>query len=82
MPKISGGWVRQNTTVFVSYLLGRRHVSATLGHRQVTKIYEEKIYSIRTLVVVHIPSFQRDLVVLRLSMLKLIIYSTAKVDRE
>ena len=43
---------------------------------------EEKIYSIRTLVVVHILSFQRDLVVLQLSILKLIIYSTGKVDRE
>jgi len=36
--------------------------------------YEEKIYSIRTLVVVHILSFQPDLVVLHLSILKLIIY--------
>jgi len=55
--------------------------SATVGHPQVTKIYEEKIYSIRILVVVHILSVQRDLV-LRLSILKLIIYSTGKVDRE
>ena len=63
-----------NTTVFVSYLLGLLHVSATVGHLQVTKIYnEDKIYSIRTLVVVHILSFQRDLIVLRLSILKLII---------
>ena len=31
------GWVRQNTTVFVSYLLRWRHVSATVGHPQVTK---------------------------------------------
>ena len=44
-------------------------------------INEEKIYSIRTLVVVLILSFQRDLV-LQLSILKLIIYSTDKVDRE
>ena len=57
-------WVCQNTTVFVFYLLGWRHVSATVGHPQVTKIYnEENIYSIRTLVVVPILSFQRDLVV-------------------
>ena len=47
-----------------------------MGHVQVTKIYnEEKIYSIRTLVVVHILNFKRDLFVLRLSILKLIIYS-------
>jgi len=50
---------------YVSYLLGWRHVSATVGHPQVTKMYnEEKIYSIRTLAVVHILSFQKDLVVL------------------
>jgi len=42
---------------------------------------EEKLYSIRTLVAVHL-SFQRDLVVLPLSILKLIIYSTGKVGRE
>jgi len=67
--KLGGGGVRQNTTV---YLLGL-HVSTIVGHPQVRKIYnEEKIYSIRTLVV-HILSFQRDLV-LRLSILKLIIY--------
>jgi len=72
--------VCQNTTVFVSYLLGWRHVSATVGHPQFTKIYnDEKIYSIRT-VFVHILSFQRDLVVLRLSILKLIIYSTGLVS--
>ena len=43
---------------------------------------EETIYSIRTLVVVHILSFQRDLVFLWLSILELIIYSTGKVDTE
>jgi len=49
--------------VFASCLLGWRHVSATVGRPQVTKIYnEEKIYNIRTLVAVHILSFQRDLV--------------------
>jgi len=54
-----------------------------VGHLQVTKIYnEEKIYGIRTLVVVLILGFQRDLVVLWLSILKLIIYSIGKVDRE
>jgi len=47
------------------------------GHPQVTKVYnEKKIYSIRTLVVLHILSFQRDPFVLRLSILKLILYST------
>ena len=54
-----------------------------MGHTEVTKIYnEEKIYSIRTSVVVHIMSFQRDLVVLRLSILKLIIYKTGRVGGE
>ena len=34
-----------------------------MGHPQVTKIYnEEKLYSVRPLVVVHILNFQRDLV--------------------
>ena len=71
--KLGGGGVRQNTTVFVSYLLGL-HVSTIVGHPQIRKIYnEEKIYSIRTLVVVHILRFQRDLIVLWLSILKLII---------
>jgi hypothetical protein len=52
-----------------------------VGYLQVTKTYnKEKIYSIRTLVVVPIQSFQRDLVVLRLSILKLIIYSSGKDD--
>jgi len=42
---IRSEWVRQNTTVFVSYLLcWWWHVSATVGHLQVTQIY-----SIRTL---------------------------------
>ena len=56
------------------------HCGPSSGHKNVYN--EEKIYSIRTLVVVPILSFQRDLVVLRLSILKLIIYSTCKVDRE
>jgi len=71
--KLGGGGVHQNTTVFVPYLFGWRHVSATVGHPQVTKIYnQEKIYSIRSLLVVHILSFQRDLIVMRLSILKLL----------
>jgi len=49
--KLGGsGYVK--THVFVSYLLGWWHASATVGHLQVTKLYEEKIYSMRTLVVV------------------------------
>ena len=76
------GYVK-NTIISVSYLLGWRHISATVGHPQVTKIYnEEKVYSIRTLVFVHILSFQRDLVVLVLSILKLILCWTGIVDRE
>jgi len=42
---------------------------------------EGKMYSISTLVVVQVLSFQRYLVFLRLSILKLIIYSTGKVER-
>ena len=81
--KLGGGGIHQNTTVFVSYLLGWRHVSATVGHPQVSKMYnEEKIYVVWSLVEVHILNFQLDVVVLRLSVLKLIIYSTGKVDRE
>ena len=75
-------WVRQNRTVLVSYLLGWQHVSATVDHHQVTKIYEEKIYSIRTLVVVYILRFQRDLVVLWLSILILIIQGEYKLSEE
>jgi len=45
------------------------HCGPSSGH----KIYEEEIYSVRSLLV-QILSFQRDLVVLRLSILKLIIY--------
>ena len=37
-----------------------------MGHPQVTKMYnEEKLYSVRLLVVVYILNFQRDLVVKR-----------------
>jgi len=42
---------------------------------------EEKLYSVRSLVVVHILNFQRDLVVMRLIRIELIICSTSKVDR-
>jgi len=67
----------------VSVLLGlRRHVSATVGHPQVTKMYnEEKLYSVRSLVVVHILNFQRDLVVMLFIHIELITCSTSKVDR-
>ena len=70
---ISKAWVRQNTTVFVPVLLGLRHVSATVGHPQVTKIYiEEKLYSVRSLVLVNIVNFQRNLVVMRFVHIELI----------
>ena len=53
-----------------------------MGHPQVTKIYnEEKLDSIRTLVVVHILNFQRDLFVMRFIYIELIICSTSKADR-
>ena len=69
------------TTVFVSYLLGW-HVSATVDHPQVTKMCnEEKLYSVRTLVVVHFLNFQWGLVT-RFIYIELIICSTGKVDRD
>ena len=53
-----------------------------MGHPQVTKISnDEKIYSIKTLVLVHILNFQRDIVVMRFIRIELIICSTSKVDR-
>ena len=52
-----------------------------MGHPQVTKIYkEEKLYSVRSLVTVHIVSFQRDLFVMRFIHIELIICSTSKVS--
>ena len=42
---------------------------------------EEKLYSARSLVVVHIVNFQRDLVVIRFIRIELITCSTSKVDR-
>ena len=42
---------------------------------------EEKLYSIRSLVVVRILNIQRDLVVMRFIHIELIICSTSKVDR-
>ena len=52
-----------------------------MGHPQVTKMYKEKkLYSVRSLVVVHILNFQRDLVVMRFIHIELIICSTSKVD--
>ena len=53
-----------------------------MGHPQITKMYnEEKLYSVRSLVVVYILNFQRDLVVIRFIRIELIIFSTSKVDR-
>jgi len=52
-----------------------------VGRLQVTKMYnEEKLYSVRSLVVVHILKFHRDLVVMRFIRIELIICSTNKVD--
>ena len=42
---------------------------------------EEKLYSVRSLVLVHILNFQPDLVVMRFIRIELIICSTSKVDR-
>ena len=53
-----------------------------MGHPRVTKTYnEENLYSLTSLVVVHILNFQRDLVVMRFIRIELIIRSTSKVDR-
>ena len=53
-----------------------------MSHPQVTKIYnEEKLYSVRSLVVVHILNFQQDLAVMRFIRIELIICLTSKVDR-
>jgi len=41
---------------------------------------EEKLYSVRSLVVVHIVNFQRDIVVMRFIHIELIPRSTSKVD--
>ena len=41
---------------------------------------EENLYSVRSLVVVHILSFRRDLVVMRFIRIELIMCSTSKVD--
>ena len=52
-----------------------------MGLPQVTKIYtEEKLYSVRSLVVVHILNFQLDLVVMRFIHIELIICSANKVN--
>ena len=53
-----------------------------MGHPLVKKMYnEEKLYSVRSLVVVHIVNFQRDLFVMRFIHIELIICPTSKVGR-
>jgi len=42
---------------------------------------EDTIYSVRSLVVVHIVNFQRDIAVIRVIHIELIICSASKVDR-
>ena len=54
----------------------------TVGSPHVTKMFnEETLYSVRSLVVVHILNFQRDLVVIQFIRIELIICSNSKVDR-
>jgi len=55
--QIRTGYVHQNPTVFVSVLLGWRHVSATVGHLQVTKMYIEENYT--QLMILHCTVFPR-----------------------
>jgi len=53
-----------------------------VGHPQVTKMYnEEKLYILRSLVVVHILNFQLDLIVMRFIRIELILCLTIKVNR-
>jgi len=53
-----------------------------MRHPQVTKMYNgEKLYSGRSLTVVHVLNFQRDLFVLRFIRTEPIICSTSKVVR-
>ena len=53
-----------------------------MGHPQVTEMYsEEELYSVRSLVAVHILNFQRDLYVVWFIHIELIICSTSKVDK-
>jgi len=53
-----------------------------VGHPQVTEMYsEEELYSVRSLVAVHILNFQRDLYVVWFIHIELIICSTSKVDK-
>ena len=53
-----------------------------MGHPQVTKMYnEEKLCSVRSLVVVHIVNIQRDLVVMWFIRMELITCSTSKRER-
>jgi dipeptide/tripeptide permease len=79
--KGGGSYVKTQLSLYL-FLLGRRHVSATVGHPQVTEMYnEEKLYIVRSLVAVHIVNFQRDLVVVRFNRIELIICSTRKVGR-
>jgi len=44
-------------------------------------MYEEKLHSVRSLVVVHIVNFQQDIAVMRFIRIELIICSASKVDR-
>jgi len=53
-----------------------------VDHPEVIKIYdEEKLYSVRSLVVVHIVNFQRDLFIIRFIRIELITCWTIKVDK-
>jgi len=51
-----------------------------MGHPQITKMYEEKLYSVRSYIVVHVLNFQPDLAVMRFIRIEPIICSTSKVD--
>ena len=51
-----------------------------MGHPQITKMYEEKLYSVRSYVVVHVLNFQPDLAVMLFIRIELIMCSTDKMD--
>jgi len=78
--KLGGGWYVKHNCLCISFIR-LTTCFGTVGHLQVTKMYnEEKLYSVRSLVVVHILNFQH-LVIVRFIRIELITCSTSKVDR-
>jgi len=72
-------WVRQNTTVFLSYLLRWRHVSATVGHPQVTKCTMRKTLQCMIIGCVTYSKLSTRSVVVRFTHIELILCLAHKV---